>query len=176
MATLKSVCTEIRTQSEALQHQLDLYEGGVYTIDVDETQRSAADSLARKFSTIANSGDCQTQLIAAIREHHAPYGAAVQIMIDEANSLAQNSSDRRPAKHARTTQSGKVFEVEQHIDSLHYFTDGDWKFCCDKTKLVPMKIAKLAQRLRQWGVKHLAQKNGFHGWPTSATSTTIQCK
>ena len=74
-------------------------------------------------------------------------------MVDAVNKL--HADGRTPGPMGRA----KVKECEQVIDSLNYFTESDWQFLCDKTKLVPMKLSKLAFRLRQWGVRHLAQRS-----------------
>ena len=157
MATLRSVLSEIKSQSDSLQNQLAMYEGGLRTMDVPETQRHAAESISRKFSTIQDGPECHSALMEAITQYHGPFGDSAQVLIDEANSMLHSSPPS--SKRGRHTVSGKQFEVEQYIDSLNYFTQGDWEFFADRSKLMPMKVARAAARLRMWGVKHLAQRS-----------------
>ena len=84
--------------------------------------------------------------------YHVPYGEAASILIDwggGASALQEANVQSRPA--VRVTLSGKQFEGEQVIDSLNYFTEGDWNFFYDKTQLSPMKLVRQAHRLRCWG-------------------------
>lgn len=159
MTTLVSLIAELKSQSNALEHQIAMYEGGLGAIDVDATQRCTAESLAMKIATLTYGPDCHAQIVEAIREHHAPFGESVSILLDEANKQNAEVAKSSVLGKRRVKADGDTIECEQTINSINYYTESDWHVFRDKSTLVPMKLATAAARLRKWGVKHLAQSS-----------------